>query len=121
MEFEAPMRRESNYEKFPIFTVSRCGSESWEGWPSILERVGAFAASEQCTISLECYPGVLEKALISTLLEGLRPPGLIATSDLLKRPSEIELMVSSVLRDDPVFGRMNGVKIEDSFDNAKLA
>jgi len=121
MEFEAPMGRESNYEKFPIFTVSGCGSESWEGWPRILERLEAFAAPEQCTISLECYPGVLEKALISTMVEGLRPPGLIVTSDLLKSPSEIELMVSSVLGDDPVFGRMNCLKIEDFFDNAKLA
>ena len=115
------MRRESNYDKFPIFTVSRCGSGSWEGWPRILERLEAFAAPEPCTISLECYPGVLEKALISTLVEGLRPPGLIVTSDLLKSPSEIELMVSSVLGDDPVFGRMNGLKIEDFFDSAKLA
>ena len=73
------MRRESNYDKFPIFTVSRCGSGSWEGWPIILERLEAFAAPERCTISLECYPGILEKALISTLVEGLRPPGLIVT------------------------------------------
>jgi hypothetical protein len=101
--------------------VSRCGSGSWEGWPRILERLKAFAAPEKCTISLECYPGVLEKALIGTVVEGLRPPGLIVTSDLLKSPSEIELMVSSVLGDDPVFGRMNGLRIEDFFDNAKLA
>jgi hypothetical protein len=115
------MQRETNYEKFPIFTVSPCGSESWEGWPRILERLEAFAAPEQCTISFECYPGVFEKALISTLVEGLRPSGLIATSDLLKSPSEIELLVSGVLGDDPVFGRMNCLEIEDFFDNAKLA
>ena len=121
MEFEVPMQRETNYEKFPIFTVSPCGSESWEGWPRILERLEAFAAPEQCTISFECYPGVFEKALISTLVEGLRPSGLIVTSDLLKSPSEIELLVSSVLGDDPVFGRMNCLEIEDFFDNAKLA
>src|ERR1700741_4530329 len=121
MEFEAPMRRESNYEKFPIFTVSRCGSGSWEGWPRILERLQAFAAPGQSTISLECYPGVLEKALISTLVEALRPPGLIAPPARLKSPSGIELMLSSVLVDDPVFGRMNSHKIVDFFDNAKLA
>ena len=121
MEFELLMQRETNYEKFPTFTVNRCGSESWEGWPKILERLEAFAAAEQCTISFECYPGVFEKALISTLVEGLRPSGLIVTSNLLKNPSEIELLVSSVLGDDPVFGRMNGLEVEDFFDNAKLA
>src|SRR5260370_15455590 len=115
------MRRETNYERFPICTVSRCGSESSERWHRILERLNAFAALEQCTISFECYPGVFEKALISTLVEGMRPSGLIVTSDLFKSHSEIELMVSSVLGDDPVFGSMNGLEIEDFFDDAKLA
>jgi hypothetical protein len=115
------MRRETNYERFPICTVSRCGSESWEGWHRILERLNAFPALEQCTISFECYPGVFEKALISILVEGMRPSGLIVTSDLFKSHSEIELMVSSVLGDDPVFGSMNGLEIEDFFDEAKLA
>jgi hypothetical protein len=121
MEFEVLMQRKTNYEKSPIFTVSRCGSESWEGWPRILERLKAFAASEQCTISFECYPGVFEKVLIRTLVEGLQPSGLIITSDLLKSPSEIELLVSNVLGDDPVFGQMNSLEIEDFFDGAKLA
>src|SRR5258708_29921151 len=115
------MQRESNYEKSPIVTVSRCRSESWEGWPNIVERLKAFATSEPCTISFECYPGVFEKALIDPLAAGLRPSGLILTSDLLKSPSEIEPLVSSVLGDDPVFGRMNSLEIEDFFDPGKLA
>ncbi|MGA2248841.1 MAG: class I mannose-6-phosphate isomerase, partial [Verrucomicrobiota bacterium] len=113
--------RKSNYEKFPTFTVSECRSDRWVGWPQILKQLAAFATSGQCTISFECYPGVFEKALISTLVEGLQPAGLIATSDLLKSPSEIELLVSHVLGDDPVFGQMNSLKIEDFFDDAKLA
>ena len=115
------MQRESNYDRFPVFTVNMCESESWEGWPKILERLEAFSATKRCTISFECYPGVFEKTLISALMMGLRPSNLIATSDLLKSPSEIELLVSSVLSDDPVFGRMNGLEIEDFFDTEKLA
>jgi mannose-6-phosphate isomerase class I len=115
------MQRKANYEKFPIFTVSRCASESWEGWPRILERLKALAGSERYTVSFECYPGVFEKALISTLAEGLRLSGLIATSELFKSPSDIELLLSSVLGDDPVFGRMNSIEIEDFFDARKLA
>src|SRR5579863_311667 len=110
------MRRKTNYDKFPVFTVSRCGSESWEGWPRILERLKDFAVSDRYTASFECYPGVFENALIKTLENGLRPSGLIATSELLKSPSEIELLLSGVLGDDPVFGRMNSIEIEDFFD-----
>jgi mannose-6-phosphate isomerase class I len=115
------MQRKTNYEKFPIVTLSRCGSESWEGWPRILERLKALAESERYTVSIECYPGVFEKALISTLAEGLRPSGLIVTSELFKSPSDIELLLSGVLGDDPVFGRMNSIEIEDFFDTRKLA
>ncbi len=115
------MRRVSNYDKFPVVRVEGHELESWKGWPAILERLKAFAASKSCTIAFECYPGVFEKNLISILSEGLRPQRLIATSDLLKSPSEIELMVSSVLGDDPVFGRMNSIEIGDFFESAKLA
>src|SRR5580658_9066277 len=115
------MERQTNYDKFPVIRICGYESESWEGWPRILEQLRTHAPLGAGAISFECYPGVFEKALISTLVEGLRPSCLIVTSDLLKSPSEIELMVSSVLGDDPVFGRMNGLKIEDFFDNAKLA
>jgi mannose-6-phosphate isomerase class I len=115
-----PMQRKPNYDKFPTFIVSGCESESWEGWPKILERLKAFAGSAPCAISFECYPGVYEKALIRTLAEGLHPASLIATSELLKSPSEIELLVSGVLGEDPVFGRMNSLEIEDFFDIGKL-
>jgi hypothetical protein len=115
------MQRETNYEKFPICRVSGCESETWEGWPRILERLRAFAGSESRTISFECYPGVFEKVLICALEEGLRPSCLMATSDLLKSPSEIELLVSGVLGDDPVFGRMNSFEIADFFDTGRLA
>ena len=115
------MQRVANYEKFPSFKVSGCGSESREGWPRILERLKAFAGSEPYTLSFECYPGVFEKTLIDTVAEGLRPAGLIATADLLKSPSEIERLVSGVLGDDPVFGRMNSLEIEDFFDPIRLA
>jgi len=101
--------------------VSGCGSESQQGWSRILERLKAFVGAEPYTLSFECYPGVFEKTLIGTVAEGLRPAGLIATADLLKSPFEIERLVSSVLGDDPVFGRMNSLEIEDFFDPVKLA
>ena len=70
---------------------------------------------------VEFYPGVFEAEIISTFVEGLRPAGLIVMSDLLKSSSEIETLVSSVLGDDPVFGRMNSLEVEDFFDTEKLA
>lgn len=115
------MQRESNYEKYPVCKVSGWESDCWEGWPTVLDRLRALTGSEPFTLCFECYPGVFERALIDALKDGLRPSALIATSDLLKSSAEIELLVSSVLGDDPVFGRMNSLEIEDFFDTSKLA
>jgi mannose-6-phosphate isomerase class I len=121
MEFGIRMHRVKNYDKLPTIKIGGSESESWEGWPEILERLKAFETSESYTIVCECYPGVFEKTLVGILSQGLHPLRMIATSDLLKGAPEIERMVSAVLGDDPVFGRMNSIAIGDFFEIEKLA
>src|SRR5580692_1580106 len=112
------MQRKSNYDKFP--TIPVCTSDSWESWPVILDRLRACAAEACSVICIECYPGVLESAPRRALEDGLRPASVIMTTDLLKSAPAIERMVGDVLGDDPVFGRMNRIQIEDCFDERKL-
>jgi hypothetical protein len=114
------MRRKSNYDKFPIISVSASGSDCWENWPPILDRLRTYTTQTKSVICIECYPGVLELALKRTLEEGLQPAAVIMTTDLLKCSSAIERMVGDVLGDDPVFGRMNRIQIEDFFDKRRL-
>ncbi|QNI30128.1 class I mannose-6-phosphate isomerase [Alloacidobacterium dinghuense] len=114
------MRRKSNYDKFPIISVSTSGSDCWESWPLILDRLRAYTTETNSVICIECYPGVQELALRRTLEEGLQSAAVIMTTDLLKRSSAIERMVGDVLGDDPVFGRMNKIQIRDFFDEWKL-
>ena len=114
------MRRRSNYDKFPTIPVCTSNSDAWESWPVILDRLRAYTPETKCVICVECYPGVLEFALCGTLEQGLQPAGVIKTTDLLKSSPAIERMVGDVLGDDPVFGRMNGIQIEDFFDERRL-
>ena len=114
------MEREMNYDKFPVVRICGYESESWESWPRILKQLRTFAPLGTGTISFECYPGVSEKTLISALFEGLRPAGLIVTSELFKSPSNIEQLLSDVPGEDPVFGRMNSLEIPDLLDTGKL-
>jgi mannose-6-phosphate isomerase class I len=114
------MPRKSNYDKFPITSVFTSGSDCWEGWPAIIDRLRAYTTEANSVICLECYPGVLEATLRTALEEGLKPAAVIKTTDLLRSSSAIERMVSDVLGDDPVFGRMNRIQIEDFFDEGKL-
>ena len=114
------MRRTSNYDKFPTISVRMSESEAWERWPVILDRLRACANEANSVICVECYPGVLESPLRRTLEDGLQPRSVITTTDLLKSSLEIERMVGEVLGDDPVFGRMSRIQIEDFFDERKL-
>jgi hypothetical protein len=114
------MRRKSNYDKFPTISVCTSGSDCWEHWPDIHDRLRPNRNETKSVICTECYPGVLEPALQRTLEQGLQPAEVISTADLLKCPRAIEQMVGEVLGDDPVFGRMNRIQIEDFFDARKL-
>ena len=114
------MRRKSNYDKFPIISVYTAAPDCWEDWPLILDRLRAFTTDTNSVICIECYPGVLELELGRIFEEGLQPALVVMTTDLLKPSPAIERMVDDVLGDDPVFGRMNRIQIEDFFDERKL-
>jgi mannose-6-phosphate isomerase class I len=50
-----------------------------------------------------------------------QPSQVFRASDVLKSSADIEEMLAPFLTDDPVFGRMNGLRIEDFLDSDKLA
>ena len=116
------MTRRSNYDKFPTVAVRSSASGCQIGWAAILERLREAApAGSSCVLCVECYPGVFLQEVERALTEGLRPATVIATRTLLKAPEKIEQLVRPYLGDDPVFGRMNGVVLEDFFDPRILA
>ena len=114
------MPRKSNYDKFPTNSVSTSNADSWATWPVVLDRLRARRGQIDSVVCVECYPGVLELDLRCALEQGLQPAGIIMTTDLLKDSTAIERMVADVLGDDPVFGRMNKIQIEDFLDPRKL-
>ena len=71
-------------------------------------------------MAIECYPGVLEQQISETLSEALSPTRVIRVRDTYKPSREIESMISQELTDDPVFGRMNGLVIQDFVDPARI-
>jgi len=71
-------------------------------------------------LAIECYPGVLEQQISETLSEALSPTRVIRVRDTYKPSREIESMISQELTDDPVFGRMDGLVIQDFVDPARI-
>jgi mannose-6-phosphate isomerase class I len=115
------MSRKSNYDKYPCIAVNASGSECLTGWPQIVLRLRGSSSQNKCVVCVECYPGAFERTIHQILGEGLLPAFQILTADLLKPAVEVDRMLLSVLGDDPVFGHMSAVALEDFFDPGKLA
>jgi mannose-6-phosphate isomerase class I len=114
-------RRPSNYDKFPSIRVP-VGLESvWQGWREIVARIDGEVARGAQKISVEIYPGVFEEQVLRAFIESLRPAHVFRTSDCWKTPSEIDAIVGSDLTDDPVFGRISRLTIEDFADPQRTA
>src|SRR6266498_622728 len=115
------MSRNSNYEKQPCFKVTESKADRGVDWRAILDRLKSAIHKGRCILAVECYPGAFEKKIGAAIDEGLKPAQSIHTADLLKNPRAIDQMLQSVLGDDPVFGRMNDITLQQFFDPAALS
>ena len=106
------MTTPSNYEKRPVVRIPGSDADCSFGWDRI---ASALAATGARVICVDCYPGVFEDELASEL--GLRFPdaSVYRSKDCLKSKSDVDAMLAPYLTDDPVFGRMNGIRIEHFF------
>jgi hypothetical protein len=66
-------------------------------------------------------PRHIRRNIKDALLEGLRPAGVIYTPNLLKAPHGVDKLLAPVVGDDPVFGRMNEIGLQEFFDESKLS
>ena len=105
---------QSNYDKFPFVPVGQ-SSECVAGWNSIASRL-----TDRNVICVECYPGARVEEIASELTQRLGPNVVVCASDVYKPAEEIRSMLAPHLGDDRVFGRMNGLTIEDWFDTTAL-
>lgn len=113
------MARQSNYDKFP-FVLAGPSSACQVGWAAIVQALRAMAGSGPLILCVECYPGAFVDEIERVLAEGLQPACVIRAESLYKSARQVDCMLADYLGDDPVFGRMNGVVVEDFFDPARL-
>src|SRR5215469_15073516 len=114
------MGRNSNYDKRPCIPVSSSATECWVGWQRIADRLRPVTVGSHYVLCVECYPGSFEGEIGKALESGLTPARTIYTQDLLRPAKVVDGMLSCVLGDDPVFGKMNEIDVEAFFDEAKL-
>lgn len=107
------------YDRFP-HVPSGSREECAAGWPAIVELFRA-RSGPGSVIVVECYPGVFLDEIQRGLAAGLTNTAFLLTTDLLRPAHEIDVMLQPLLGDDPVFGMMNLLEIEDFFDPTLLA
>ncbi len=116
------MSSKTNYDKFPVTRISYPEPCAWSGWENVIARLHSAIApfGDQCVLVVDCYPGILDGEVFAALKNGLHPDLAIHTEDLMKPAHEIEVMTQPFIGDDPVFGRMTSLCLEDYFDPQKF-
>jgi mannose-6-phosphate isomerase class I len=107
------------YDRFP-YVPSGSREECHSGWPAIVQVIQSLAGANS-VIVVECYPGTFLEELRRELAAGLPNANILLTTSLFRPVPEIDRMLETSLGDDPVFGMMNTIEIEDFFDPARLA
>jgi mannose-6-phosphate isomerase class I len=114
------VKRPSEYDKFPVIRVQAPPSSAHQGWDSIVERIRNLISGGARRFAVECYPGTFEDQIGHVFSNSLSSVRVIRVRDAYKSPCEIESMTAPDLTDDPVFGRISVLMIEDFIDPAKV-
>lgn len=107
------------YDKFPCIP-SGTTEECFTGWKAIAAHLRSHFGPRKILV-VECYPGVHMAEVRHAFETSFPGAAFVCTEQLLKSPQEIGQMLEPLLGNDPVFGRMNAIEIEDFFAPDKLA
>src|ERR1700687_3540840 len=114
------MARSSNYDKFPYISVTERTSDRQVGWHEIGQRLGGALPGSRAVLCVECYPGVFLEGVEAALVQQLNPRLVICSASCFKNPQDIDALVEPYLGgDDPVFGRMNGLTVQDFLSGSR--
>ena len=112
------MTQRSAFDKYPAVKISDTDQDCALGWHEVSERLSAYSGARR--IVIECYPGTLLEPLRSQLLTSLKPELVLDSAEAMLSASTIETKFAAQLGDDPVFGHMIPVVLDEFFDPEKV-
>lgn len=115
--------KKPNYDKFPHIEVKGFENQSWQGWEQLLTAIHGKLSqqNEKQVLVVDTYPGVDLNELQTQLSNAFTNATLI-NAETAKYPEEkIFQMIERNITDDRVFGIIAHHKLEEFFDNDKLA
>lgn len=117
--------RKSNYDKFPFVAVPGDASQCVQGWDVIAERLknAVVQRSQSKTVMVvDCYTGVDEESVTAELKARLNPALIVRAREAMRSSAEIDALVAPFIGgNDPVFGFLSGLTLEQFFDQDRVA
>lgn len=114
----------SNYDKQPSVVVPGAEAACVSGWDSIAEKLTDALNARKATrtvLTIECYTGVHEAELVAGV-QALNPARVIRSREAFLAPQLIDSKVGIFNGgDDPVFGVMNHLRMQDFMDAEQIA
>ena len=121
----SPARRTPNYDKFPEVRIPQSAQSACQSWAAIAARLRESLPVDGRTggtvLAIECYTGVFEDEIRRGLLEAFGSAIWIDTHEAMLPTGNIERLVAPDLGgEDPVFGHLTRLTLEDFFSSEKL-
>ena len=115
----------SNYDKFPKVEVpggaGRCVS-GWEAVGARLREAVAARGAARTVVTVECYAGVMTEEIAEALERELGASLVLRSAGAFLPEGEIDQLVAPFNGgDDPVFGWLTSLRMEDFIDAGKRA
>jgi hypothetical protein len=108
----------SNYDKFPTTNIEGFDEQAFQGWDSIREQIENRTDNKRAIIVVECYQGLYHDELIPELSK-MTNCTLQNVMEVYKDPAQIHDLVYPEITDDPIFGKLTKLSLEDFFDESK--
>jgi hypothetical protein len=110
----------SNYDKYPVASVSDSRDGCETGWDAIGRRLKASVRPGRFVICVECYPGCFEKEIEKQLVSALKPQIVLRAEECYLPENAIQSLCARDLGDDPVFAFMGKYELSEFLDEREL-
>lgn len=108
----------SNYNKFPEVEIEKGNCiQGWDKIRAALQLLNERKGETKKVVAIECYHGVY----VSEIFEALGNAAMMKTEAAYKDEDEIIEMVQPFVTDDPVFGSITTLQLEDYFSAARIS
>lgn len=109
----------SNYDKFPAICLD---GEVIQGWPEIISQLQydlSVSNRKKSVVVIELYTGVYYDEVLSAA-KLLHPSLVVESKNAFLPEAEILSLTQSYITDDPIFGFMTRLRMDDYFDSSVL-